>query len=166
METGQLIHDTRRVSVWLGLLAFPGGVGTLWLAAHIAASHLFGYKLIPATGESGSPVLGFLGALGLGLFFVSVPFLRNRIFYDSEHHQVLIEHSGLFGLSHRRIPLESATGVEIKGDRTPHGGTHWSIYIRFGDGRSEWLTQLQDADEAEGVGKALSEAAQAPLLKT
>ena len=164
IDTEQLIHDTGRMPVWLGLPAFLIGMVALWIAAHIASSHLFGFRLMPGTGESGSPVLGFLGGLGLGLFLVSVPFLRNRIFYDSDRQQVLVRHSGLLGLSHRRVSLASATAVEIVVGRVPTG-RHWNIYIRHADGRGKWLTQLPDADEAERVGAALSQATGLPSLK-
>jgi hypothetical protein len=166
MQAEQLIHDTRRVPAWLGVPVFLAGVGSSLLAADIASSHLLGLKLIPTSGESGSPILGFLGTLALGLFFLSVPFLRNRIFYDRENNQVLVRHSGLFGRSLRRFPMGAATGVEVQVGHGIHGGVHWDIWIKLSDSRQEWLARLGSVDEAERFGRALSEAARVPLLKT
>jgi LPXTG-motif cell wall-anchored protein len=166
MKAEQLIYDTRRVPAWLGIPLCLVGIGCLLLAAHIACSHLLGFKLLPTTGESGSPALGFLGTVALGFFFLSVPFMRNRIFYDRENNGVLVRHRGLFGRAARRLPLGSATGVEIQVGHGAHGGVHWHIWIQLGGSRREWLTQLGSVDEAEGVGRSLSEAARLPLLKT
>jgi hypothetical protein len=153
------------VPAWLSAPIFLAGVGLLWLAAHIGSSHLLGYKLVPVTSESGSPTLAFLCALGLGLFFLSVPFLRNRIFYNSNHHEVVFRHSGLFGRSQRRIPLGSATGVAVDVGHGAHGGTFYDVWLRFSDGRREWLTRLGDAEGAEKVAKTLSQAARLPAVR-
>jgi hypothetical protein len=167
MQTEQLIYDTRRVPACLSVPIFVAGVGVVWLAAHIASSHLLGHRLLPLSGEeSGSPTLGFLCSLGLGLFFLSVPFLRNRILYDSAHHQIVVRHSGLFGRSKRQLAVGAATAVEIQIGHGAHGGTHWNIWIQFSGGKREWLTQLGSVDESDNVGRSLSEAARIPLLKT
>jgi hypothetical protein len=166
-QTEQLIHDSRRVPAYAGVPSFLGGLCALWLAAEVVSSCLFDYNLPPFAGKgSGSPFLGFLAALGLGLFLVSVPFLRNRIFYDAEHNQVLVRHSGLFGRSLRQLPLAAATGVEIQVGHGAHGGVHWNIWVQLCGGKREWLTQLGSVNDAEGVGRSLSEAARLPLLKT
>jgi hypothetical protein len=166
MEAERLIHDTSKVPAWLGIPVFLVGVVALVLAADIVCIYLLGFKLLPGTIESGSPILGFLGAFALGLFLISVPFLRNRIFYDPEHNHVLVRHSGLFGRSLRRLPLGSATGVEVKVGHGIHGSVHWNIWLQFAGDRREWLTQLGSAEAAEDVGRSLSEAARVPLLKT
>ncbi|MGA2496166.1 MAG: hypothetical protein ABSH20_00405 [Tepidisphaeraceae bacterium] len=167
MKAEQLIHDSHRVPRWIGVPCFVAGIGVLLFAADIVSTRLFGFGVLPARGvPTGSPTLGFLCALGLGLFFLSVPFMRNRIFYDPEHNQVLVRHSGLFGKSQRLLPLGSATGVEIKDGRGGFCGADWSIWIQLGGGRREWLTQLGSVDEADGAARALSEAARVPLLRT
>jgi hypothetical protein len=166
MQPEQLIYDTRRIPGWLGVPLFLAGIGCLLLTAHIASSHLLGLKLIPTTGESGSPVLGCLVALALGLFFLAVPFMRNRIFYDRADNAVVVRHSGLFGRSVRRLPLGSAAGVEVQVGHGAHGGVHWNIWIQLLGSKREWLTRLETMDAAESVGRSLAEAARVPLLKT
>jgi hypothetical protein len=102
--------------LWLSVPLLVGGVGALWQAAEIAP------YLLPVTVASVRPTLCFLGVLGLGLFLLSFSFARNRIFYDLDHGQVVVRHSGLFGSSERRVALGSSTGVEVQKARGAPGG--------------------------------------------
>lgn len=163
MESERLIYDTRRLSAWLSVPVFVVGLVCLFLAADVLSSHLLGFKLLPSSRDSGSPAIGFLAALALGLFLSSVPFLRNRILYDPSHNDVLVRHSGLFGRSARRIHLESATAVEIQAGRVL-ASHHWSICILSGKTKREWLLQLGNEVEADRIGQDLSEATRLPLI--
>jgi hypothetical protein len=100
--------------------------------------------------------------LGLGVFFVSVWFLRNRIVFHPAHSEIAIHHSGLFGRSQRRIPLAGAKVVYVE-----YGGIlasrFWDIGIEFEDGRREWLTRIYGG--ADLVASAFSEATRLPISK-
>ena len=158
-----LLLDTGRLPLWLRLPILLVGVFILWLSAHIASSHLLGYDLgLHTTNESGSPVLGFVLTLGLGLFFVSVWFLRNRIVFDSDRGEVVIHHSGLFGRSRRRISLAGASAVYVHHARLL-ASTFWDIGVEFGDGRREWLTRVYA--EADDVIRVFSESTKLPVVR-
>jgi hypothetical protein len=161
----QLLRDTGRMPIWLRVPVALAGVFVLWLSAAIASSHLFGYDLgLHFRGaESGSPVLGFVGTLALGLFFMSVWFLRNRIFLDATHREILVRHSGLFRRSVRRVPLLDATGIYLRFGGTL-SGTYWVIGIEFKNGRREWLTQIKRFEDADAAARTFSESTGLPVV--
>jgi hypothetical protein len=115
------------------------------------------------TEESGSPALGFIFTLGLGLLFVSVWFLHIHTAFDASRTEIVIRHSGLFGHSKRQIPLAGATGIRVQFGHLL-ASTFWDIGIEFSDGRREWITRIYGVpDEA---AKKFSEVTQLPILKT
>jgi hypothetical protein len=139
------------------------GVFLLWVSAHEVSSHLFGRDLgLHFTRESGSPTLGFLAALGLGLFFLSVWFLRNRIVFDPLRGEILVRHSGLFGHSVRRVALLDAAGVYVNSGRR-RGAAFWDIGIEFKDHRQKWLARIYRNEEE--IVRRFSETLRLPILK-
>ena len=164
MQTNeQLLYDTGRLPIWLRLPIALFGLFVLWLSAHIASSHPFGHDLgLHLTGWSGSPLMGFIVALGLGLFFVSVWFLRNRIVFDSGRGEVVVRHSGLFGRSQRRIPLAGARAVYVEYARLL-ASTFWDIGIEFDNGRREWVTRVYAG--ADDTARVFSESTKLPVVK-
>jgi hypothetical protein len=158
-----LLHDTGKAPLMIRLPLAVAGVFLLWVSAHEASSHLFGRNLgLHFTRESGSPPLGFLATLGLGLFFLSVWFLRNRIVFDPIRGEILARHSGLFGHSVRRVALLDAAGVYVKsGGR--RGRRFSDIGIEFKDHRQKWLTRIY-RNEEETI-RRFSETLQLPILK-
>jgi hypothetical protein len=164
METREvLLYDTRKAPLFVRWPAALVGIFLLWISTHIISSYLLGFDFgLHFTRESGSPVLGFFAALGLGLFLLSVWFLRNRIVFDAGRNEILVRHSGLFGRSARRISLLNATGIYVRSGRA-FSGRFWDISIEFNDGRETWLTRVY-VDEDETAAK-FSEATQLPVLK-
>lgn len=160
--TETLLYDTGNLPLWVRLPTVLAGVFALWLSAHLVSSHLFGYDLgLPTTGESGSPLLGFIVTLGLGGFFVSVWFLRNRIVFDSKQCQIVVHHFGLFGQSQRKIPLDGAKGVYVRPGRV-RASRFWDLGIEFTDGSRRWLTRVYNG--AEATARVFSERTGLPLV--
>jgi hypothetical protein len=159
----RLIRDTSRLPIWLRSPILILGLFTLWLSAHEVSSHLFAYDLgLHFTGESGSSVLGFILTLGLGLFFISIWFLRNRTVFDSSRAEIVIYLSLFFWHSKRRIPHAGANGIRVEFGRAL-ARTFWNINIEFNNGRREWITQIYR--KPNEIAKKFSEATQLPILK-
>lgn len=152
-----LLYDTGRIPFWLRLPCAAAGVFLLWISAHVLSSHLFGFALgLHFKNESGSPVIGFLATLALGLFLLSTWFLRNRIYLDASGKEIVVRHAGLFGRSVRRIQLSDAAGVSVRPGKI-RGGAFWDISIELKNGRQEWLTRVYLNNDKDAIVRTFAQ---------
>jgi hypothetical protein len=159
----QLLLDTGRVPLLIRFPVLFAGAFFLWVSAHIVSKRLFGYDLgFHATQQSGSSLVGFIGFGGLGLFFISIWFLRNRVLLDPQRQDVVMRHWGFFGRSERRFPLAGARCIYVRLGRAL-SSKWWDIGIEFQDGRTENFARVYSgADEAARV---FSDATRLPVVR-
>jgi hypothetical protein len=163
-EEHLLLFDSGRAGHFLRVPIAILGILMLSFGAREISFYLFGYDLgIHQTAELSSPVPAFLSLLGLGLLFLSVWFLRKRIFLDANRGDIIVRVSTPFGGRVHRVSLSDATGVYREFCQGLRGDTYWNIGISFKD-RGQCPLARAEEREDEFVRK-LSEKIQLPILE-
>ncbi len=157
------IYDTDRVPLLIRLPVLILGVFALGLATNITAQHLFHMDLgLGNTQETGSPLVGCLLLYALSFFFISIWFLQNQFFFDSDQNELVIRHRGLFGKSKKTTSLKNAQSIYIKMGHI-RAAEFWNIGIEFQDETKQWLTRIDDKNEADIIAAKFSETTKLPL---
>ena len=148
MRTERLIYDTGRAPLFVRLLITPFGFAGACLSP-------LGWR------ES---VLRSLFCSFFGLFMLSIWFWRTRLFYDSDHREIVFRGSTTLWIP-RRLSLTGAAAVYLHDVRMLTSDvTGTNIGIRYQDGRESWLTRVEPGDP-QRIATLFSEATNLPIAK-
>jgi hypothetical protein len=129
MRTERLFYDTGRPPLLVRLMMSPFGLLAIY-GAFVSA------RQAPGTAA------GF-GAFGL--LMLSIWLWRNRFYYDATRREIVVRSPIWIP---RRLPLAGARSLYLRDGRgvlcSAVIGTN--IWIRYADGRREWLTQVMPGD--------------------
>ena len=160
------IYDTARIPLFIRIPCLLLGILVLFLTIYLPLEAAFKFSNgMNANNFGGLNVTGELILGMLGLFFVSIWFKRNEIFYDKIKHEILIKHTGLFAARWNAIPLKHTKAIYVSHGRI-RATEFWNIGILYTDGKRKWLTRIHDKTQADSVIDSFSQITKIPIIDT